>query len=277
MHSVHDTAGAAVDYHYWATGVPADQRQLPPIKNPSPLSHSPWDRLPQAWYDEFSIHGAAIENTLRAQDNWHFREYGQGALLVRLTAGGNVVIALTGNNHSDLNGYYIVLDDDNHESYVVKVSRLGNNGLLRSRVSGPAVSRRREYAKVQAPLYTDPTFRFDFSRETFLWVMYKLGTIVVGEGAQMGQGRIILYMAPEPSRRPLQHGNELYHFGFAKHGNRWRGSIDIHETQVLAWRDRSSPMPLPAPPRTTTDAQEDHQEESTPAPSFLQWVAGLFS
>lgn len=266
------SAGVAVDYHFWATGVPETQRQRPPPRR-TPAPQSPWERLPQAWHDEYTLHGDTIEKTLRAQANWHFRDYGQGAMQVRLVAGGNVVIALTASTHSDLNGYYIVLDDDNHESYVLKVNRLGNNSLLKSRLAGNPASARRGYARVVAPLYTDPTFRFDFTRDTLLWVMYRNGAIVVGEGGTVGSGRIILAMQPEPARSMLRAGNDLYHYGFAKLGNRWRGGIHIKETQALAWKDRSMPMPLPDPP--TPEQQQAQRDEDAPQPTFFQWLTSL--
>lgn len=245
--SHHDSSGgASVDYHFWSTGVPSSQRLMPQA-NRLPDRTAIWEPLPQSWFDDYQISGNNIQTSMQSQDNWHFNDMGQGVFTFEArNAGGNLVIGLTGWNHSDLNGYYIVLDDDNHESYVLKVKTLGNDGLSRTRVDGPDVRRARSYDRVSVPgFYADPNFRLNFDSPQRFWVMYQRGTIVVGEGAVPGQGRVILYMPPEPQATSEQEGqrrtlgSDLYHYGFARHGSRWKTPINIRNTQ--SYRYRPSP------------------------------------
>lgn len=234
MNSSHDS-GATVDYHFWSTGVPSAQRSLPrPHRQPN--SPDMWEPLPQSWFDKYQIAGESIGLSMRSQDNWHFNDVGQGAFTFEARqAGGNLVIALTGWNHSDLNGYYIVLDDDNHESYVLKVARLGNDGLSRTRIDGPDVRRSRGYEKVPN-VFVDPNYRLNFDAPQYLWVMYQFGTIVVGKGTIPGKGKIILYMLPEQDGHPRTKGSDLYHYGFARHGSRWKTPITISNTRSYRYR-----------------------------------------
>lgn len=249
-HHHHHENGATVDYYLWSTGVSSEQRrqQNMPRPNRQPDTPAVWEPLPQSWFDKYQIAGDTIDASMRSQDNWHFNDVGQGAFTFEArNAGGNLVIALSGWKHSDLNGYYIVLDDDNHESYVLKVARLGNNGLARGRVDGPDVSRRREYAKVSGGnVFVDGNFRLNFDSPQYLWVMYQFGTIVVGEGTVPGRGRIILYMLAEPQATATQEGqrrtmgSDLYHYGFARHGSRWKTPITISNTRSYRYRPNSN-------------------------------------
>lgn len=240
--SHHGSLGASVDYHYWATGIPSTQRVLPTAnRNPKPLQL--WSPLPQSWYDDYFIGGETIEHSYRAQDNWHFKDVGQGVFTFEaVNTGGNLVIGLTGWNHSDLHGYYIVLDDDNHESYVLKLAKIGNDGLLRDRVGGGRVDGRRGYVRVPG-VKVDPSFRLNFSENQKFWVLYQRGTIIVGHGGAPGVGKQILYMAPEENKqRDL--GTDLYHYGFGRLGSRWRGKTNIRNTQVYAYT-QAPLFPLP--------------------------------
>jgi len=250
-HSVHETAGAAVDYHLWVTGVSSAERILP-APHRAPSVAPAWEPLPQSWFDDYLIAGDTIEHSMRAQDNWHFSDVGQGAFTFDVkNAGGNLVIGLTGWNHSDLNGYYIVLDDDNHESYVLRLSAIGTSALLRERIAGPAGTGRRSY--VRMPNVTaDPTFRLNYDERMRFWVMYQHGTIVVGEGGALGQGRIILYMTPD-ARKVRNLATDLYHYGFARHGSRWKPAINVLNTQAYKYK-HGAYFPLPPKPTPPTTA-----------------------
>jgi hypothetical protein len=237
-HSSDGRSGAAVDYHFWATGVPSANRVLPPTAR-QPDTARMWQPLPQAVFNEYILKGTSIEHSLKSQEDWHFSDVGQGALTFEVkNAGGNLVIALSGWNHSDIQGYYIVLDDDAHESYVMKVATMGNDGLLRNTAGDASVSGTRRYAKVQSGVYTDPTFRLDQTTPQRFWVLYQHGTIVVGTGV-LGVGRQILYMTPEEGRR-RNNGSDLYHYGFGRFGSRWTGPITVQDTTAYTY----TPAPL---------------------------------
>lgn len=230
--------GAAIDYHFWATGVPRRERPLPPVNRP-PTSAQVWEPLPQSWFDNYIIMGDSIEHSARGQDNWHFNDIGQGAITFDVkNAGGNLVIGLTGVNHSDLNGYYVVLDDDRHESYVLKLSATGSNAILRDRVTGAPVTGRRQYMRMPG-VYVDRAFRLRHDERQRFWLMYQRGAIVVGEGGSIGQGRIILYMEADP-RQYRAAGTDLYHYSFARHGSRWRMPIEVVSTMSYKYK----PAPL---------------------------------
>lgn len=252
--SSNNSKGAAVDYHLWATGVASGDRMLPDPTHRLPSLPQKWRPLPRAWYDEYVLRGDTIGATFRGQDNWHFGRVGEGAFSFQVkNAGGNLVIALTGWNHDDMNGYYIVLDDDNHESYVLKLTRLGNNGLNSMNISDLPMTRRRQYSRVDAKVYVDPEFRLNQSVVQSFWVLYQAGTIVVGTGGSPGQGKIILYMEPEdaaPNRSQRRSiGREMYHYAFAKSGSRWKGPITIQKTQAYEYIAAPS-LSLPANPLT---------------------------
>ena len=230
--------GAPVDYHVWVTGRP---QQLPPAHR-SPAPKEVWETLPGAWHNDYQLAGSSIEHSQRGQDNWHFNEVGQGAMRFTATnAGGGLVISLTAWNHSDLNGYFVVLDDDNHDSYVMKISALGSNRLSRGRMDGGQMTGQRSYTKVSG-VSVDPSFRLDSGVPQKIWLMYRQGAISVGRGDNPGQG-LVLHMSPEPNRN-RQRGTDLYHFAFARYGKRWPHPIRISGAQSLKYK-MGAIMPMP--------------------------------
>lgn len=242
--SAHGNTGATVDYFMWATGVPSAERKLP-RPNRMPMREIVWEPQPGAWFNDYELRGSTIEHSLRAQDGWRLADIGRGAITFEaLNAGGGLVVSLLSWHHDDLNGYHIVLDDDNRESYVLKLSRIGNNGLLRERIGGGNVTGRREYRKVPG-VVSDPAFRLNSSLQT-MWVIYQNGSIVVGTGSEPGAGKIVLYMEPEAEKHRVE-GRELYHFGFARHGSRWPGGVTIKGVKSYRYK-KGAVIPLPAKP-----------------------------
>jgi len=236
--SMSEDSGASVDYYLWTTGVSSKERTLPPPHR-KVSEMTKWEPLQQARFNDYKIAGETIERSLRAQDDWHFSDVGQGAFSFEARqAGGNLVIALSTWHHDDTLGYYIVLDDDNHDTYVLRVKTLGNNGLLRGRVEGENMTRQRTYERVQNRMYVDKNFRLQFDRPQQLWVMYQQGAIVVGSGATPGSGPIILYMRPiESDQKRRQNGGDIYYFGFARHGSRWKTPVHIQNVTAFRFRE----------------------------------------
>jgi len=244
-----DGGGASVDYYFWATGVPSAKRVMPAVDSLSrkPSAPTVWQPLPQAWFDEYLLRGSTIEHSYRGQDNWHLADMGQGAIVFEVNnTGGGLVIGLTGWNHNDIQGYYVVLDDDKHESYVLRVSRLGNDGLLRQNVNGEAMaSGRRSYVRVPGT-FSDPSFRLNFSTPQRFWLLYQRGVIIVGQGDAPGVGKQILYMPTEPGRNDsLLPGADLYHYGFGRIGVRWNGNSSVANTQSYKYMPTAL-IPMPA-------------------------------
>lgn len=237
------SGGAPIDYHYWVTG--RRQGALPPAVR-VPDVRGDWEAQPTAWFNEYQLRGSTIETSARAQDNWHLPEVGQGAYTFEaVNAGSGLVTYLTAWNHSDLAGYYIVLDDDNGESYVARVSALGSDRLSSRNVRGQsgALMSSRKYARV-AGVSVDRSFRLDPSAPQTFWVIYRSGALAVGRGAVVGApGTVILQMAPLPNV-DRSRGNDMYHFGFARVGERWPGAITVRN--AVAYKYAHGPIaPLP--------------------------------
>lgn len=235
-------ASAPVDFHKWVTGTSGADRVLPKPKM-EVGAPAVWSPLPQATFNSYNIQGTTMQNSMRAQDDWHLKDVGQGAFTFNLkNAGGNLVISLSSWTHSDLFGYYIVLDDDNHESYVMRLSRVGNNGLLQNRMDGTHADRSRGFVRMPG-VYVDKKFRLNFHERTTLWVLYSAGALVVGVGKTPGQGRQVLYM--EPDNRNRGDALDLYHFGFGKMGTRWGPPITVDEVQSWAY-EKGARIPVPS-------------------------------
>lgn len=262
----HVEQGAAVDYHFWATGVPESQRSLPPPKRLS--VPKAWRAEPGAWFNRYQIHGSTIEHSLRAQENWKFADLGKGTVtFTARNAGGGLVISLLSWNLDDSAGYHVVLDDDNRESYVLRLTGLGNNGLLKARMDGGGVSRRRKYARVPG-VWADPAFRLN-SVEQKLWVMYQRGSIVVGVGHVPGAGQIVLHMQAPPDHES-QHlrGRELYHFGFARLGNRWNMPTTVFDVTSYKYL-LANDLPLPARPADDVQPNAAAKKRTVPSGGVL--------
>jgi hypothetical protein len=231
----HGDLGGQIDYHYWATG---QKQQLPPANRPANPVQT-WEVMPEAWFNNYELAGSNIEGSHRSQDNWRLADMGQGAIRFQAAnAGGGLVVTFSAWNQNDLQGYFVVLDDDKNESYVLKLASLGSDRLL----GGNGFTGARSYARVPG-VSADATFRLSPTKIHDLWVMYKQGSIVVGEGKVPGQGRQILYMPAEPGRR-RDKGQDMYHFGFSRLGSRWSHPIRVKGVQSLKYK-LAAEMPLP--------------------------------
>lgn len=227
--NAHGSNGSTINYYKWVTGKDTRVRQAP-RRAPTPVAA--WQAIPGAYFNDFKLMGTTIEQSARSQDNWHLADYGQGAVsFVVDNAGGNFVVYLTANNHSDVNGYFIVLDDDNHESYVLQVASLGSNRLRRETMANDTNTQlhgRRSYVRV-ANVRVDPLFRMQSDSPQSFWLVHtRDGAITVGKGASpnasTGQ---ILHMPAQNT--PLRNGAAMYHFGFARLGSRWRVPIIVRD------------------------------------------------
>lgn len=188
---------------------------------------------------------------MRAQDDWHFEEIGQGAFRFKATnAGGGLVVALTGANMDDINGYFIVLDDDNHETYVMQLASLGSNRLIGNTIGGKMLGRNRSYKRVPG-VSVDPNFRLSPDSPQMFHVMYQQGKIVVGLGPEPGKNQII-HMAAQPNR-PRTLGQDLNHYAFARLGSRWPHAIRI--TDVVTLKNVRSGRVQPMPGNALSEAK----------------------
>ena len=267
--SAHENGGASVDFHMWATGIPGSSRSKP-TANRTPDAVQEWEPQPGAWFDSYQLIGSTIEHSMRTQDNWRLAEMGKGAITLQAkNAGGGLVVSLLSWHHSDLNGYHIVLDDDKHESYVLKLSKIGNNGLLKERMDGGVVSGRREYVRVPG-VVADPTFRLNPHQQS-LWVIYQHGAIVVGQGTTPGAGPVVLHMVPEPVKHRGE-GRELYHFGFSRFGSRWDIPITVHDVKSYRYA-RAQLIPLPAKPIFAANASVQPIDVANPGGMLYRGLA----
>ena len=237
------SGGAPIDYHFWVTGKPRGALP-PPVRAPD--VQADWVEQPKAWFNDYQLRGETIETSSRAQDNWHLPEVGQGAYTFEaVNAGSGLVTYLTAWNHDDLQGYYIVLDDDAGESYVARVSALGSDRLSSRNVHGQrgALMASRKYSKV-AGVSVDRSFRLDPTAPQTFWVIYRSGALAVGRGSVVGApGTVILQMAPLPGV-DRHRGNDMYYFGFARLGKRWPGAITVRNAVSYKYA-RGTIAPLP--------------------------------
>lgn len=244
----HD-GGAPFDYYKSVTGF-ARSSLPPPQRAPQP--RLAWSPVAAPYFnDATQLRGSTIEASYRGQANWCLPEAGQGAFTFTASgAGAGLVIGLSSWNDSDTSGYYVVLDDDDHDTYVLKpvslgVSRLRDSAARRHGGAMPLGASRR-YQRATG-VTADTSFRLRPSVQQAFWVVYSQGTISVGTGLVPGAGALIIHMRAQPNRDHL-HGNDMYRFGFARLGTRYPAPVLIDNIQ--AHRYTLGPIaPLPSTAR----------------------------
>ena len=240
--------GSEVDFYYWTTG--QRRTSLPAISGRTVLpTRSPWQVVHKATFNDYQIIGNSIENSLRAQDDWHFDEIGQGVFRFKCqNAGSGLVVALTSSTMDDMNGYYIVLDDDNHESYVMQLHSLGANRLNQNTVGGKLLGRNRSYRRV-AGVTVDQNFRLNPDQQYQFYVMYQQGSLIMGQGETPGLN-IIVHMDKQ-SNIPRSMGRDVNHYGFARLGSRWPHALRVYDVETLNYT-QGKVIPFPTNPLVTT-------------------------
>ena len=194
-----------IDYQQWVTGVPSVKRS----------NRSPWRKLPNEGRDATQL---VSSSNPEEYEEWHFHQNGQGAFsFTARNSDEGLVIHLSGPNHDDVYGYWIILDDPRHQSYVTELRGLQPRRFRRL----PNCT-------------TDPTFRLSADKPVQLWVIYRYGEILVGEGSQPGVGRQILHLKKDPTRERLNIA-ELYHFGFSRLHETNMRSTQIEHVQTFMW------------------------------------------
>ena len=207
-----------IDYRYWITGKRSEEfERAPPKRTPDPVRE--WLPLRGTRDDgEYVLRGSTIDSSINSNDHWYLSKVGQGAFrFTAENAGGGLVIALTSWTKMDTHGLYVVLDDDNHESYIMQLSSLGAR-----RLKG---RHERQFARVDAEV--DSSFRLQPLTRYNFWVIYRRGELSVGVGDVVGEGQLILKAETD--------AKNLYHFSFARLGTRWANSIRVSGVESMKY------------------------------------------
>ena len=180
-----------------------------------------WDPIPQAWFNEYFLKGTDLRS-MEWNRNWTLAQNDQGVMTFHLKyMGGGLVIGLSHLNN-DFFGYWIVIDDDQHQSYIMRRTGVGANTPM-------------EPLQVQPPLRRLPgcsstDFQFDGGAEYDMWISYDFGHIQVGLGNYPMVGPVILECKDPHSAPGIQQ------VGFGKVG--FRAVSQVLLTKVQSYRKR---------------------------------------
>lgn len=171
-----------------------------------------WKAIPVARFDDYILAGNDLRS-MRYNNDWTLGDADRGAFTFRVHDCGNGFVIGLGHHTTDIFGYYVVLGDDDGESYVLKMVSPGRQFAPR-------------YERVRG-VSAEPGFQLSPDAPVDMWVTYEYGRIQVGLGSVIGQQMVLEYTDQQPAPSVQQ-------FGFGLMGNRW--SAPVRVTNVVSYR-----------------------------------------
>lgn len=183
-----------------------------------------WEPMPRAWFNEYDLRGTG-EAGFEWNKNWTLQQNDNGAFSFAVKSMDSGIAIDLGGPLSDVFGYIVVLDDENHASYVLR-KHVGSGQLV---PGGSCLMSTTRKTVLQSSV--DPNFRLDPDCVNYIWVRYYYGKITVGLGKVPEAGPVIL-RAEDPHPAP-----GIQQFGFGKWGIKSPEAVAIVK-EILSFKQR---------------------------------------